>query len=123
MDFGDFMYVKNYNPEMAYSRSKLANVLFTKALAKKLEKVNGSARVVCLHPGVVRTELTRYVLTGIKKLIYKTFEFVYWIFSKSPVEGAQTTLYTVYETTENLKNGEYYSDCKQKKANDEAYKE
>lgn len=36
MDFDDLAYEKSYNPYLAYSRSKLANVLFTKELAKRV---------------------------------------------------------------------------------------
>jgi NAD(P)-dependent dehydrogenase (short-subunit alcohol dehydrogenase family) len=48
---------KRFKPLAAYSRSKLANVLFTLALARRLEGSGVTANV--LHPGVVRTELSR----------------------------------------------------------------
>ena len=48
-----------YDPWKAYGQSKLANVLFTYELARRLQP---STRITvnCLHPGVVRTELSRY---------------------------------------------------------------
>ena len=42
---------------IAYNQSKLANILFTRALAKRL--VGTKATVNVLHPGVIRTELAR----------------------------------------------------------------
>jgi NAD(P)-dependent dehydrogenase (short-subunit alcohol dehydrogenase family) len=72
-----------YNAMAAYSRSKLANVLFTFALARRL---NGTGICVnCLHPGVVATNLLPRWLRLIKPLL-------------SPVildaeRGARTTLY------------------------------
>jgi len=48
-----------YNPYDAYHKSKLANVLFTKALAKRLEGT--SVTTNSLHPGVVDTELGRHL--------------------------------------------------------------
>jgi len=48
---------KDMEPIQRYSRSKFANVLFTKALARRLSKDNVYCNV--LHPGVVRTEMTR----------------------------------------------------------------
>lgn len=66
---------------------------------------------VCLHPGVVKTELTRYM--GMKVLILKVLLWpMVMIMIKTPWEGAQTTLYTVLEDDENLEKGAYYSDCK-----------
>jgi NAD(P)-dependent dehydrogenase (short-subunit alcohol dehydrogenase family) len=55
LDFDDINFAKqnSYNKDLAYSRSKLYNVLFTKALAQKIDKSKGIA--LCLHPGVVRT--------------------------------------------------------------------
>jgi len=35
-----------------------------------------------------------------------------WLFTKNCTYGSQTTLYTVYEKTENLENGGYYNECK-----------
>ena len=48
----------HYNPYDAYHKSKLANVLFTKALAKRLSDT--SVTVNSLHPGFVDTELQRH---------------------------------------------------------------
>ena len=75
------------------------------------KKMNGIS--VSLHPGVVRTELSRY-FTEI--FFVKIFSLVtlplQYLFMKSPMEGAQTTLYTVLEDEDKLKNAEYYVNCK-----------
>jgi NAD(P)-dependent dehydrogenase (short-subunit alcohol dehydrogenase family) len=53
MDFGDLFYERGYFVVKAYARSKLANVLYTRLLARKLE---GTAVTVnCLHPGRIDT--------------------------------------------------------------------
>lgn len=118
--FDDFNSEKSYDPYLAYSRSKLANVLFSKELASRLEKVNPAARSVSLHPGVVRTELLRFMRKGILDLLYTIAEPIYWLFSKSAKQGAQTTLYTAYEENDKLVNGGYYSDCTLKPTSAEA---
>ena len=55
LDFDNINFDKNYDPHMAYSRSKLYNVLFTRALASKIDENKGV--VVSLNPGVVRTDI------------------------------------------------------------------
>lgn len=70
---------------MAYSRSKLYNVLFTRSLA---ERVGRKGLVVSLHPGVVRTELMREITgDGIKGQILKFMLIVlypvWWLVSKN----------------------------------------
>ena len=56
LNFGDLNYEKEeYGGWKAYSRSKYCNILFTKALAKRLEKDNITVNAV--HPGGVRTEI------------------------------------------------------------------
>lgn len=53
MDFGDLMGLRRYGAMRAYAQSKLANVMFTVELARRLE---GSGVIAnCVHPGVVAT--------------------------------------------------------------------
>lgn len=59
INFDDISFEKNYTPWVAYGQSKLSNILFTKELAKRLPP---TIKTVSLHPGVVRTELGRYML-------------------------------------------------------------
>src|SRR5437667_3797268 len=53
IDFDDLQGERNYSGQRAYSQSKLANVMFTCDLARRLEGTGVTATV--LHPGVVRT--------------------------------------------------------------------
>jgi NAD(P)-dependent dehydrogenase (short-subunit alcohol dehydrogenase family) len=80
-DFGDLAMEKSWAG--SYPRSKLANMLFVRALAKRLDGtkvvVNG------LHPGVISTSLARDYSAAIR-LMAK------WFF-KSPEQGARTSLY------------------------------
>ena len=52
----------HYSRYNAYFKSKLANVLFTRALAKRLSGTNVTANSV--HPGAVATELSRHFMFG-----------------------------------------------------------
>ena len=62
LDFDDMMWTKRYQSQLAYCRSKLANIMFTRELAKR---VAGSGVTVCsLHPGTIHTELTRYFFSA-----------------------------------------------------------
>ena len=62
LDFEDMMWTKKYSSLRAYGRSKLANVMFTRELAKRVSETG--VTVCSLHPGSVNTELGRYFLTG-----------------------------------------------------------
>ncbi len=59
INFDDINSTKNYSPWGAYSQSKLANILFTRSLTKRLEGTNVTANA--LHPGVIKTELGRHI--------------------------------------------------------------
>ena len=85
-----------------YSVSKLANVLFTKELARRL--AGSGVTAYALHPGVVATDIWRELPWGIRHLAK--------IFMVSPEEGARTTLHCATEPEASLASGAYYDSCK-----------
>ncbi len=93
IDFEDVEGKKNYNPLLQYSISKLANVLFTQELAERVSRVNKNARVVSLHPGVVRTEIARNVEWWKKAVLVLVYP-IFSLFTKDTTSGAQTTIYS-----------------------------
>ncbi|KAK6299788.1 retinol dehydrogenase 12 isoform X1 [Coregonus clupeaformis] len=97
---------KGYDKKKAYSQSKLANILFTRSLAKKLQGTGVTA--YSLHPGVVQTDLWRHLnapQAAIMKMISP--------FTKTSVQGAQTTIYCAVAPELETESGGYYSDCAQ----------
>ncbi|EDW89216.1 retinol dehydrogenase 12 [Drosophila yakuba] len=103
---------KSYDRKMAYCQSKLANILFTRELAKRLEGTK--VTVNALHPGVVNTELFRntpFLGSRFGKFIIAP---LIWIFIKTARNGAQTTLYTALDPSLENVSGRYFSDCKPK---------
>lgn len=96
IDFNDMNYRNNYNPGMAYGRSKAANILFTRELQKRINEARLNGTTVSLHPGVVRTELARYMSWKLRLMTY-VFSPLLFVIMKSPLEGAQTTLYAVLQ--------------------------
>lgn len=69
--------------------------MFTNELSLRLGS-NSNVSVYSLHPGVIRTELLRYAGEGLFFLLpYLLIAFspIFMIFTKSPSEGAQTTIH------------------------------
>ncbi|XP_053191966.1 dehydrogenase/reductase SDR family member 13-like [Scomber japonicus] len=89
----------------AYCSSKLCNVLFTRELAKRLEGTN----VTCysVHPGVVKTELSRNVSLWQKFFIEPIARLLFL----DPVAGAQTTLHCALQEGIEPLSGRYFSCC------------
>ncbi|TRY86823.1 hypothetical protein DNTS_020541 [Danionella cerebrum] len=101
--FHDLQSQGSYNSGLAYCQSKLANVLFTRELARRLHGSN--VTVNSLHPGTVRSELVRH--STIMSLLFALFS----MFLKSPREGAQTSIYcAVAEELQSI-SGQHFSDC------------
>ncbi|XP_041043427.1 retinol dehydrogenase 14a [Carcharodon carcharias] len=109
INFDDLNSEKSYNKSFGYSRSKLANILFTHELAKQLEGTGVTANV--LHPGIVRTNLGRHI--NIPLLGLPVFKMVSWAFFKTPEQGAQTSLYLATSPEVKEVSGKYFGDCKQ----------
>src|SRR5258708_61084 len=102
MHYDDINLDKAYTPFKAYAQSKLANVFFTRELARRLSATNVTA--YSLHPGGVRTDLQRHV-AGAQSCFAQDIQFVFLI---SPESGAQTTLYCALEPSLSAESGHYY---------------
>eukprot|EP00731_Ephydatia_muelleri_P018055 Em0011g95a len=110
INFDDLNSEKSYSPFLAYGQSKLANILFTRSLAKRLAGTSVIAN--CLHPGVIRTELGRHFFSGIKKMAWFFLMPIALLVMKSPMEGAQTTIYCAVDEAVEGVSGKYFKDCK-----------
>ena len=100
----DLMSEKSYSANMVYCQSKLANVLFSRELAKKLQGTGVVSN--SLHPGAVRTELQRHVPW------YMAVFYPAYFFFKTPKSGAQTSLALALDPAYEQVTGRYFSDCK-----------
>jgi len=114
--FDDLQGEKSYSAFRAYGQAKLANVLFTYELAKKLEGTGVTAN--CLHPGVVRTGFG-HDDSGLMSLVI-------WIaspffMSAEKAARAVTKLATSHEL-ESL-SGKYFSKVKEARSSEESYDE
>lgn len=106
--FDDINLDKDYTPDKSYRQSKLANVLFGRELAARLQ---GTGVTVCsLHPGVIRTELGRHFFPTLA-LWKRIIAMPIMMLIKSPWEGAQTTIYCAVDESLANTSGLYYSDC------------
>lgn len=94
---------KTYKKFEAYFQSKLANVLFGRELSRRL---NGSGVTVnSLHPGVVKTELTRDM--SLLNVAMWAFTFFY----KTPSAGAQTQIRLAVDPELSNVTGKYFENC------------
>jgi retinol dehydrogenase 12 len=110
INFDDFNYHNNYSWDLAYSRSKIANILFTRQLQAKMNEEGIQGGAYSLHPGVVYTDIGRD--GGVLNTIFKTIFFpMQAVFMKTAWEGAQTTLHLALEDDAKLEKGAYYTDC------------
>ncbi|KPP75375.1 retinol dehydrogenase 14-like [Scleropages formosus] len=119
INFEDLNSEQSYDKAFAYGRSKLANLLFTLELAKRLE--DSGVTVNALMPGIVRTNLGRHV--HIPLLAKPLFSLISWAFFKTPLEGAQTSIYLACSSDVEGVQGKCFADCKEEellpKATDE----
>ena len=88
-----------------YSTSKLANVLFSRELARRAASTG--KRSYALHPGVVASDVWREVPGPVRWLMTR--------FMLSNEEGAMTTLYCATSPEVEGDNGKYYDACKERK--------
>ncbi len=98
---------------IAYSRSKLANILFTRELARRWGDDNITA--TCLHPGAIPgSGFARNLPTPLSTIIQAADRLPTRISSAvfdTPVDGAATILYLGVHTAVADASGGYYADC------------
>ena len=90
----------------AYMASKLANILFARSLAKRLE---GRASANSLHPGLIGTNLGRHI----NPLLSAVLGIFFMPFSKSVAQGAATSCLLAAHPSVAGVTGRYYSDCQE----------
>jgi retinol dehydrogenase-12 len=105
IDVDDLNGERRWSAWSAYGNSKLANILFTRALARRLEETGVVAN--CLHPGVIRTGLARGAPLPIR---------VGWrvasVFFGSPRKGARTLVFLASAREAGEISGGYFADSR-----------
>jgi NAD(P)-dependent dehydrogenase (short-subunit alcohol dehydrogenase family) len=102
-NLGDWQSERRYTPMLAYARSKLANILFTSALARRLQGTALTAN--CFHPGVVRTEFAG----GTRGALRLAFA-LYRPFMRTAEQGAATGVYLAASPAVAGTSGRYFVD-------------
>ena len=102
LDFDDLGYERGYFILKAYSRSKLANVLFANELARRLEGTGVTSN--SLHPGVVATNIWSGTPNGARQLI----RFLARPFFLSPAQGAAPIVHLAASPELEGVNGKYF---------------
>src|SRR5947209_6905801 len=113
--FDDLQGARSYSGQRAYNQSKLANIMFSNELARRLEGTGVTAN--SLHPGVVRTNFGAEDQAWFFTLISRVARPLL----KTPAQGAQTSIYLA--STPDLADvtGQFFTNGKPKRANRIAY--
>jgi NAD(P)-dependent dehydrogenase (short-subunit alcohol dehydrogenase family) len=110
IDFDNLQGEKHYRGLEAYGQSKLANLLFTNELARRLEGSGVTANAV--HPGVVATGFARN-----NGMIYNVGTWIAGqLFMRKPDRGAQTSIYLASSPEVEGVSGKYFVDCREHKS-------
>ncbi|TGG91806.1 SDR family NAD(P)-dependent oxidoreductase [Natronospirillum operosum] len=96
---------KDYHPRRRYYASKLANLLFTYELDRRLRQKNVSVMAVACHPGMASTELYRYV-DGFIGILLQLVVPLLKPFMNSSAQGAWPTLLAA--TAKDVEGGQYF---------------
>jgi len=107
INFADLHFGEFYSPQLAYSCSKLCQILFSKHLDAMLKEKSIPVQAVSLHPGIVLTELYEHTP------IWKYFSFLARKFFKTPSQGADGLVYASLapELEQYAGNGIYLENC------------
>jgi NAD(P)-dependent dehydrogenase (short-subunit alcohol dehydrogenase family) len=117
IDFNDLQGERSYSGGRAYNQSKLANVLFSYELARRLQTTSVTANA--LHPGIVSTSFGAEDPAGLQRL----FVPIVRPFMKTPVQGAATSIYLASAPDLEQVTGRYFVNSKPKRSSKRSYDE
>jgi NAD(P)-dependent dehydrogenase (short-subunit alcohol dehydrogenase family) len=113
LNFDDLQGERSYSGQRAYSQSKLANVVFTYELARRLEGTG----VTALHPGLVRTSFSAEDPSRLSKVMIPLLR----PFMKPPARGAATSIYLASAPEAEGVTGRYFANRKPKTSSKASY--
>ena len=116
LNFDDLQLCRFYNPMQAYGRSKLANILFTYELARRL--AGTQITVNALTPGMVATDIWKKVNRWLTPLISPVMQRI----GQTPLEGAQTSIYLATSPEVEGITGKYYANMQPVRSSPESYR-
>jgi NAD(P)-dependent dehydrogenase (short-subunit alcohol dehydrogenase family) len=103
LDFDDLQTERGYKPMRVYGKSKLANIMFTHELARRIASTGATANSV--HPGFVASNFGRNdPLGNFTMMLAKPFAL-------SPAQGARTSIYVASDPGVAGVNGKYFYKC------------
>jgi retinol dehydrogenase-14 len=113
--FDDLQGARHYSGQHAYNQSKLATVMFTNELARRLTGTGVTA--TSLHPGVVRTNFGAEDQAGFFAVVSR----VVLPLLKTPAQGAQASIYLASSPDVDGVTGQFFANRRPKTANKVAY--
>lgn len=110
INFADLEGKQKYNGMRAYAQSKLANILFTYELARRLASDPAAAGVTVntLHPGFVASNFANNNFTGWRQPLGWLFDGIRRVIGRSPQEGAETMIYLASDPAVTNITGQYF---------------
>eukprot|EP01091_Cochliopodium_minus_P010868 TRINITY_DN297_c0_g1_i3.p1 TRINITY_DN297_c0_g1~~TRINITY_DN297_c0_g1_i3.p1 ORF type:complete len:264 (-),score=80.19 TRINITY_DN297_c0_g1_i3:28-819(-) len=111
-EFFDLNALKSYENWPQYGKSKLANILFSLELQKRLKNTN--VCVYSLHPGIIQTDLVRDLPSWFKVI----FRISSSLFLKNTEQGAATQIKLASDPSVQKTCGRYWVDCAVGEEND-----
>lgn len=115
IDLDDLQGERSYHGQRAYNQSKLANVLFTYELARRLQGTGVTATV--LHPGVTRTRFGREDSGRAMRMLLPLVT----PFMRSPEGGARTAIHLASSPEVAGVTGAYFANCRPKRSSKASY--
>ena len=115
LNFDDLQGERSYSGQRAYSQSKLANVVFTYELARRLEGTGVTA--TALHHGLVRTSFSAEDPSRLSKVMIPLLR----PFMKAPARGAATSIYLASAPEADGVTGRYFANRKPETSSKASY--
>lgn len=96
-----------YYKWVQYGNSKLAQIMFTKELDRRLKERGSNITCYSLHPGCILTDLWQYV-----SILYWLMYVLFSVLCKSVEQGAATTVFCALHPNLEQHSGRYFKDCR-----------